>query len=61
MPLDHCVHLNAALALLVSKRCTHFKEALLLVQESVSSGKAFERASKNQLVISFYKDLNLRQ
>ncbi|OGQ07269.1 MAG: anthranilate phosphoribosyltransferase [Deltaproteobacteria bacterium RIFCSPLOWO2_12_FULL_40_28] len=43
MPLDHCVHLNAALALLVSKRCTHFKEALLLVQESVSSGKAFEK------------------
>ena len=41
--VDHCVHLNAALALIVAGQADDFKEGLLLAQESVSSGKAFEK------------------
>lgn len=43
MPLDHCVHLNAALAILVSGKVASFKDALLMVQESISSGKAYQK------------------
>lgn len=43
LPLDHCVHLNAALALIVAGRADNFNEGLLLAQESISSGKAFEK------------------
>ncbi len=41
-PLDHCVHLNAALAILVSGKADNWKEALLVVQQSISSGKAYQ-------------------
>lgn len=43
LPLDHCVHLNAALAIAVARDLTDFKEALLAVQESVSSGRAYQK------------------
>lgn len=42
-PLDHCVHLNAALALIVAGLTDNFKEALLLVQESIASGRAYQK------------------
>lgn len=42
-PIDHCVHLNAALAIQVYGRATDFTEALLMAQESVSSGRAYEK------------------
>lgn len=48
LPLDHCVHLNAALAILVAGRAPDFTAALLMAQESVSSGKAY--AKLEQLV-----------
>ncbi|MDO8520124.1 MAG: anthranilate phosphoribosyltransferase [Deltaproteobacteria bacterium] len=43
LPLDHCVHLNAALAILVYGAARDFKDALLKAQGSVSSGKAYEK------------------
>lgn len=42
-PIDHCVHLNAALAIQVYGRATDFTEALLMAQESVASGRAYEK------------------
>jgi len=41
--IDHCVHLNAALAVMVAGQAGDFKEALLKVQESISSGKAYQK------------------
>lgn len=41
--IDHCVYINAALAILVAGRAKDFKEALLLAQDSVSSGRAFRK------------------
>ena len=43
MPLDHCVHLNAALALRVAGKASDMKEGLLLAQASISSGKAYQK------------------
>ena len=43
MPLDHCVHLNAALGLIVAEKTDSMKEALLMVQEAISSGKAYQK------------------
>ncbi|EKD41292.1 MAG: anthranilate phosphoribosyltransferase [uncultured bacterium] len=43
MPLDHCVHLNAALGILTYGKADNFLSALLLAQESVSSGRAYEK------------------
>lgn len=40
-PIDHCVHLNAALAIRVAGKTDDMREALLMVQESISSGKAY--------------------
>lgn len=45
-PVDHCVHLNAALALKAYGRVSDMKEGLLVVQESISSGKAFEKLER---------------
>lgn len=45
-PIDHCVHLNAALGILTYGLAADFKDALLLVQESISSGKAFEKLER---------------
>lgn len=42
-PVDHCVHLNAALALMTAGKAGDFKEGLLCAQESISSGKAYEK------------------
>ncbi len=42
-PIDHCVHLNAALALRVAGKTDDWREALLIVQESISSGRAYEK------------------
>lgn len=41
--IDHCVYINAALAILVAGRAKDFKGALSLAEESVSSGKAYEK------------------
>ncbi|MBI2339002.1 MAG: anthranilate phosphoribosyltransferase [Deltaproteobacteria bacterium] len=41
--VDHCVHLNAALALMVAGKAADFREGLLLAQESISSGRAYEK------------------
>lgn len=49
--IDHCVHLNAALAIQVSGRADNFKEALLMAQESISSGKAYQKLEELK---SFY-------
>ncbi len=42
-PIDHCVHLNAALAIRVAGKTDDMREALLMVQESISSGKAYQK------------------
>lgn len=42
-PIDHCVHLNAALALMVAGRADNFKDGLLMAQESISSGAAMKK------------------
>lgn len=42
-PIDHCVHLNAALAIRVSGKTDDTREALLIAQESISSGRAYEK------------------
>ncbi len=42
-PLDHCVHLNAALAIQVSGKADDIKEALLMAQDSISSGRAYQK------------------
>lgn len=42
-PIDHCVHLNAALAVMVAGLANDFCGALLKVQESVSSGRAYNK------------------
>lgn len=42
-PVDHCVHLNAALGILVAGKTHEFKEALLMAQESIASGRAYQK------------------
>lgn len=42
-PVDHCVHLNAALAIQVYGKTDDFKDALLMAQESISSGRAYQK------------------
>ncbi len=44
--VDHCVHINAAFALLVADRAKDIKEALLMAQESISSGRAYEKLER---------------
>ncbi|MCP5463402.1 MAG: hypothetical protein H7A33_00065 [Deltaproteobacteria bacterium] len=39
--LDHTVHINAAWGLLAAGQASEFMDALLIAQQSVSSGKAF--------------------
>lgn len=41
--LDHVVHLNAAWAFVAAGRVPDFMEGLLLAQESVSSGRAYQK------------------
>lgn len=41
--IDHCVHINSAFALLVADKAKDVKEALLMAQESISSGRAYEK------------------
>lgn len=41
--IDHCVHLNSALALCVAGKASEMKEGILLAQESISSGKAYQK------------------
>lgn len=43
LALDHCVHLNAALGLLTFGAASDFLSALLMAQESISSGKAYQK------------------
>lgn len=42
-PIDHVVHLNAALAVKTHGLAENFPEALLIVQEAISSGRAFQK------------------
>lgn len=41
--IDHCVHLNAALGFMVAGKTSDFKEGLLMAQESISSGRAYQK------------------
>lgn len=43
LPVDHCVHLNAALALMVAGKTNDYTDAVLMAQESVSSGRAYQK------------------
>lgn len=42
-PLDHVVHINAAWGLMAAGKANHFMEALLMAQDSISSGRAYEK------------------
>lgn len=42
-PLDHMVHINAAWALVAAGKANHFMDGLLLAQEAISSGRAYEK------------------
>lgn len=42
-PLDHVVHVNAAWGFVVAGKAATFMDGLLLAQESVSSGKAYQK------------------
>lgn len=42
-PIDHCVHINAAIGLIVAGHAVSFVEAILKVQQSISSGRAYEK------------------
>lgn len=56
-PIDHCVHLNAALAIRISGKTADMREALLIAQESISSGKAYE---KLEALVEMTNELSLR-
>lgn len=42
-PLDHMVHINAAWALVAAGKGETFMDGLLLAQDSISSGRAYEK------------------
>lgn len=42
-PLDHMVHINAAWALVVAGKVSCFMDGLLLAQDAISSGRAYEK------------------
>lgn len=42
-PLDHMVHINAAWALVVAGKAEKLLDGLLLAQDSISSGRAYEK------------------
>ncbi|MBU0505409.1 MAG: anthranilate phosphoribosyltransferase [bacterium] len=42
-PLDHVVHINAAWGLIVAGKTDHFLEAMLMAQDSISSGRAYRK------------------
>lgn len=42
-PLDHMVHINAAWALVAAGKANHFMDGLLLAQDAISSGRAYEK------------------
>jgi anthranilate phosphoribosyltransferase len=42
-PLDHTIHINAAWGLLISGKADTFLDALLMVQDVISSGRAYEK------------------
>lgn len=46
LPADHAVHLNAALALVVSGKANDITDGLLIAQESISSQKAYQKLEK---------------
>lgn len=43
LPLDHVVHINAAWGLIAAGKASDFMDALLMAQESISSGRAFAK------------------
>lgn len=42
-PVDHVVHINAAWGLMAAGQAEHFMDALLMAQDSVSSGRAYQK------------------
>jgi anthranilate phosphoribosyltransferase len=42
-PVDHVVHINAAWGLLVARKTDVFLEAMLMAQDSISSGRAYQK------------------
>lgn len=42
-PLDHTVHINAAWGLVAAGRATSFMDGLLMAQEAISNGRAYQK------------------